>query len=111
MRVHEFPGCCSAHIIGDLGGTGTSYGRSDVRTVKELFNELYAKSVWIKRNGIISATTNSDQKEANRFLRKMGFRSSKPSASGTHGKSIRIWWIDAAILQQNIKKEMSNVNN
>lgn len=111
MRVHEFPGCCSAHIIGDLGGTGTSYGRAGVKTAKELLVELSVKSNWIKRDGIISATTNSDQKEANKFLRKMGFRSSKPSTSGNHGKSIRIWWIDAAVLQQNIKKEMKNVNN
>lgn len=108
MMVHDFPGCCSAQVIGDLGGTKTSYGRTDKIETDTLIKEI-VEYRWFKTDGIISATTNSDQREAAKALRKLGFKSSVSSKSGNHGKKIRIWYIDASVLRENIqqiRKEM-----
>lgn len=103
MKVHDFPGCCSAQVIGDLGGTHTSYGRTYEVKADALVKEI-VEYRWFKTDGIISATTNSDQREAAKALRKLGFKSSVSSKGGNHGKKIRIWYIDASVLRENISK-------
>ena len=100
MIVKEFPGCCSAQILCDFGGTNTSFARGWEVKRKELLKEFMEKGNWLKTQGFITATTNCDQKEGEKLLRYLGFKHTK-SASGNHHKPMKLWFIDAAILRKN----------
>jgi len=106
MKVREYPGCCSAQILCDFGGTSTSEGRKGIVRARDLLNEVLSQG-YIRSNGILTATTNEEQREAVKLLRFLGFTSRKTN-SGNHGKPMRLWFIDAEVFHTNLNAIRNN---
>jgi len=93
MKIQQFPGCCTAKVCHDFGGTKLSSG---------ITGEIPKKNItlWIKRkikdhNGCdcLVVITNKAQKTANSVLLELGFKHSKWMSKAQHSESkIRLWW-------------------
>jgi len=93
MRTEEFPNCCTALVLTDFGQTELSgYGNHPVNAVsleKEIretidnTEEIYA---------VLVATTNSQQKVANKVLKKIGFKGTEQMSKGQHKTKLTLWW-------------------
>lgn len=47
MLVKDFPGCCSAKILCDFGGTATSFARTGKVEKEKLLKELIRAVSWL----------------------------------------------------------------
>lgn len=101
MLLNEYPGCCSAKIICDFGGTETSFARRQKIKREELLWELINTSRWLG-GAFITATTNCDQKEAAAVLRYVGFKRRK-GIVGNHNRLVYEWYIETKVLKANLK--------
>ena len=78
MKLHTFPGCCTAKILVGFGETDTA--AYDIRPAEPYTDEtMFAEILELLRaagrggNATVVATTNSDQRTANAVLPKAGF--------------------------------------
>jgi len=101
MLVKDFPGCCSAKILCDFGGTATSFARTGKVEKEKLLKELIRAVSWLG-GAFIVATTNSDQKEAAAVLRYVGFKRRK-GVVGQHARLVYEWYIESLVLKDNLK--------
>lgn len=96
MERLDFPGCCTIEVIVGLGGTRTAEYTGDGRqTDEEMEVHLAHHLSRAKRggNGIAVVTTNDQQTQANRVLRKTGWRSSRFAAKAQHPETkVKLWW-------------------
>lgn len=101
MQVKEFPGCCSAKVLCDFGGTATSFARREAFGREQLLKELIKVMSWVS-GAFVVATTNEDQKEAAAVLRYVGFKR-RQGVVGNHSRSVYEWYIETKVLKDNIR--------
>ena len=101
MLLKDYPGCCSAKILCDFGGTETSFARQDKVERTTLLLELIKTIHWAG-GAFIVATTNSDQKEAAAVLRYVGFKRRK-GVVGNHNRLVYEWYIETKVLKDNLR--------
>lgn len=96
MDVYDFEGCCTAGIVVGFGQTNTAeYGRHAEYTVTEIIAELTREEVLHKDlgYGILTCTTNNEQKNANKALKIAGWKHSRWCSKGSHPETkIRLWF-------------------
>jgi hypothetical protein len=93
MKLANFPGCCTAHVIHDLGGSQLSNGRRSPHTKAALRRWLETRiNSYSGRRGLV-VMTNDDQTAANSVLSELGFRHSGWMSKQQHPESrLRLWW-------------------
>ena len=97
MHLIPFPGCCTAGIITGFGGTGTAEDRFrpvaqyDENTMFEQVKTLVEQA---HRNNwaMVFATTNSEQKLANKVLPRIGFQKIEETAKLAHKEFTLFGW-------------------
>jgi hypothetical protein len=89
MKVANFPGCCTARVLCNFGGTEVTAGRKASHTLEEV-----EKWITSKLSGNCSVViTNSDQGVVNQALRNLGFKHSTWMKKRYHSRTkIRLWW-------------------
>jgi hypothetical protein len=95
MKMHSrpFPGCCTASVLFNLGGTDLSQGRKSNFTKAKLAAWLKDEIAGAAGHEVLVVMTNNEQLVANRLLRNLGFKSSKWMKKKTHSNSqVRLWW-------------------
>ena len=92
MYIREFPGCCTAVIIASLGPANASYTPNAETLTKEELDKVVMDSR-ISGNAVITAMTNSEQKEVNKILKGYGFLSSGWLSKEHHPETkVKLWW-------------------
>ena len=98
MHLIPFPGCCTAGIITGFGGTGTAEHR--FRPVAQydentMFEETKTLVEQAHRNNwaMVFATTNSEQKLANKVLPRIGFQKIEETAKLAHKEFTLFGWV------------------
>ena len=107
MKTLDFPHCCTAKIVADFGESVFAEGGAKDYTLKEVESFLKAaiKDIYNSKRAAIVATTNSDQKIANKALRNLGFSHSNWMSKEQHSKTkIRIWWISIPKAKKKLKE-------
>lgn len=93
MKKVNFPGCCTAYVLYDLGGTKLSEGRKSNlprKQIKDWIKAMIQECVGCRCPVIM---TNSDQTVANGVLLELGFKHSAWMSKRQHSESkIRLWW-------------------
>jgi len=92
-EIDDFPNCCTANIIYDLGGTTLS-GLDSTATREGKLRTWLADVIKNTRGQkLLVIVTNDSQKVANKVLRELGFRASRWMKKRQHPTSlIRLWW-------------------
>ena len=93
MKCVEFPGCCTAFILHDFGGSNLCAGTK--AAVAKTKIEAWLKQVMTNTSGnrCLVIMTNNQQKVANGVLLELGFKHSKWMSKTQHSESkIRLWW-------------------
>jgi hypothetical protein len=93
MKLASFPGCCTAHVLHNLGGSQLSAGRKSPHTKKDLRDwiQLQVDSYAGRRCFVVM--TNDDQTAANSVLKELGFKHSRWMSKQQHPESrLRLWW-------------------
>jgi len=93
MKAVEFPGCCTAIICHDFGGTPLAAGRKSAvakAKIKEWLKE--ERHLTLGRRCLV-VMTNNQQTAANSVLLELGFKHSAWMSKSQHSESkIRLWW-------------------
>ena len=93
MKLSEFPGCCTAFVAHDLGGTHLSAGKKGKISKTKIKAWLEAQRKELNGEACIVIITNNDQKAANSALKELGFKHSTWMSKKQHPESkIRLWW-------------------
>lgn len=106
MYLLDFPGCCTASVLTGFGGTRTGqYGRLDKYTDETLYQAIEQELAiaHMKNHALVFATTNSQQKQAERVLRKIGFRKVGTSAKKQHEEFTLSGWVYKLNLEKEVK--------
>lgn len=92
-KIDEFPNCCTANILYDLGGTDLSGLDRQATEEKELRAWLKDVIAEYREQRLLIIITNDAQDIANDILRELNFRSSRWMKKRAHPNSqIRLWW-------------------
>lgn len=93
MISTAFPGCCTARILSNLGGTGLSGGRKKAWTQDETRIWLQARIKDWRRHSCLVVMTNDQQKAVNKVLKELGFKHSDWMSKSQHPESkLKLWW-------------------
>ena len=98
MHLIPFPGCCTAGIITGFGGTGTAEYRyrpvaqCDENTMFEQVKTL-VEQAHLNNWAMVFATTNSEQKLANKVLPRIGFQKIEETAKLAHKEFTLFGWV------------------
>lgn len=93
MKTKNFPGCCTAVIYHDFGGSNLCAGTTEDVAREKITTWLNNKIAVSKGWKCIVIITNSEQKIANKVLLDLGFKHSKWMSKNQHPESkIRLWW-------------------
>lgn len=100
MISKSFPHCCTAKIIMDFGESAVAEGGNFEVDPEELEHKIVRKiefyaneDVFGETVALVTAITNTEQKTANKVLRKIGFKHSKWMDKKAHPETkIRLWW-------------------
>lgn len=93
MKSQGFPGCCTATILYDFGGTKLSMGDRFGKTKTQIRGYLRKKINELKNYHCLVIITNNQQDAANEVLEELGFQHSKWMSKVPHPESkIRLWW-------------------
>ena len=93
MKSKGFPGCCTARVLYDLGGTSTAAHRKDHWPEEKLWTWLLEKVGRYKGTSCLVVITNSAQKQANAMLKELDFEHSDWMKKEQHAETkIRLWW-------------------
>jgi hypothetical protein len=96
IETRDFPYCCTAKILVNFGESCISEGDNfqvDADIVKaELKNQIYLEK--ISGKALVVATTNTQQKTANRVLKELGFSHSEWLQKEQHKNTkVRLWYL------------------
>jgi hypothetical protein len=93
MNRRAFPGCCTANILYDLGGTDLSQGQADDFDEPALRKFLTRELAFAEDNDCLVVMTNNEQTRANDLLEELGFKCSDWMEKKVHSHSmLRLWW-------------------
>lgn len=93
MNSASFPGCCTATILHNFGGTDITVGTRTRKSKEAIRKYLQQKLDWAKGYHCLVVITNSEQKAANAVLKELGFEHSDWMSKYHHPESkIRLWW-------------------
>jgi hypothetical protein len=93
MRQTDFPGCCTAQILYDLGGTTLSAGRKSNYRKSDIEDWLDDELKMAEGTVCTVIITNDTQLQVNNLLVKRGFKHSAWMKKKQHSDSkIRLWW-------------------
>ena len=97
MRIRDFPHCCTAKIIVDFGESDVAEGGAWPVTQEEIESYILGKierySQPFYGYATLVATTNNEQKTANKVLLKLGFKHSTWMSKKAHKNTkVRLWW-------------------
>jgi len=93
MKLSEFPGCCTAFVANDFGGTNLSSGKKGYITKVKIRAWLKATMEGPNGHACIVVMTNDVQHAANSVLLELGFKHSAWMSKTQHpGSKIRLWW-------------------
>ena len=94
MKSRPFPGCCTASILYDFGGTILSQGEKGNIGAERIRNYLKKKAKDATGYDCLVVITNDKQKIANEILEDLGFEHSEWMSKIPHPESkIRLWWL------------------
>ena len=92
MKLVQFPGCCTAFIGHNFGGTPLAAGKKSV-TAKTEIRQWLKLRINTHGSGCLVVMTNSQQTAANSVLLELGFKHSAWMSKQQHPESkIRLWW-------------------
>lgn len=95
MKNLDFPHCCTAKIIVDFGESAVAAGGNRPVTVDEITKYLQKTITSYKGYGyaMLVATTNTQQKSANKALANAGFEHTTWMKKTAHPETrVRLWW-------------------
>ncbi len=93
MNIVDFPFCCTAHILTDFGESAVAEGGNKQIKEKDLIKYIKDQALKYDEHAVLTAITNSQQKTANKALRKLGFNRSKWMNKKQHSNTkIRLWY-------------------
>lgn len=96
MQLSDFTSCCTGHILSGMGYTNTgdweSQRHNRERTDIQVALAVREKQLMVTRHAFITCAINSEQKQANRVLLKMGWKPSKwMSKAQHHNTKVRLF--------------------
>ncbi len=94
MRTLDFPYCCTAKIVADLGESDIAAGGNQEVTKKEVNDYLRKTEVSYRAYGfaVLVVTTNNEQAVANKILKERGYFHSKWMSKSNHPETkVRLW--------------------
>lgn len=94
-KIKDFPYCCTAAILYNFGesyaAAGGGYEPDAKAFEKTILEEIKTHKVY--GYAMITAITNSQQKCANKVLRRLGFKSSRWMSKTAHQDTkIKLWY-------------------
>lgn len=93
MRCKEFPHCCTAHVIVDFGESIIAEGGNHPITKDVIKAYIKMKARIYDHHAFLTATTNNEQKTANKALAELGFKHSKWMIKEQHPQTkVRLWF-------------------
>ncbi len=93
MKLSSFPGCCTARVLRDFGGTPLSSGCKGKIENKEIRGWLEDRIRRSKGTNCLVVMTNSHQKNVNKILKELGFKHSDWMSKDQHPEAkIKLWW-------------------
>ena len=93
MRNKQFPGCCTARVVYDFGGTMTAEFNTSKIAKSKIKAYLRLKIKQARGRECLIATTNDDQHQANQALEELGFNCSDWMSKETHAETkLKLWW-------------------
>lgn len=105
MYIQDFPNCCTAKLIYDLGSNITP----NLYTKEEIISYIRPKLLSSKQNGMatIVVTTMSKQTNANAALKELGFKHSRWMSKKNHKDTrLRVWWLQLDELEEPPKPQI-----
>ena len=99
MKLLSMPLCCSSKVLCDFGGTSITEGADSRWKCKDLLKFFKGMTIRTKYLAHVVAFTNPDQKEAEKFLKEVGFKK-KNVEEGNHGEKVAMWRISGQDLFQ-----------
>ena len=94
MDSRDFPGCCTAEVLFDFGGTVLSSGQKRARGKQVMRAYIKKRIKYSAGKRCLIAITNDSQTAANSVLREMGFSHSPWMKKLQHPESkIRLWYL------------------
>jgi hypothetical protein len=96
IDVENFPCCCTARVLVDFGESEVSEGGAFRVSKNDMKEEIQREINYYKKQGIafLSATTNNEQKTANKVLKELGFKCTKWMSKNIHPETkVRLWWL------------------
>lgn len=108
MRLEEFPGCCTARVLFDFGGSADAMHRGGViheSTLEKEYDSVMEEYDVLadlddeedyddaEGNAVMVATTTTEQEVANKFLEGKGFLRVGPYFKPKHPDTgLYLWW-------------------
>ena len=93
MKSTSFPGCCTARVLRDFGGTSLALDRKAGRTKVSIKRWLESQIKNWAGHSCLIVTTNSEQTTANKVLKELGFKHSAWMSKLQHPEAkLRLWW-------------------
>lgn len=93
MKSVNFPGCCTAKVLHNLGGTPLAAGRKSNWPEEKLKAWLMVKIRNYRGRSCLVVTTNDQQTTVNKVLKELGFEHSAWMSKTQHSESkLRLWW-------------------
>jgi Fe-S cluster assembly ATPase SufC len=97
MKIDSIASCCTAKILSyfqEAEGVGLEfqYPGQDIGTTKEaLLNKMLEQK--LAGQAMFIAFTNDAQKDANKLLKEVGFKSTKWATKTQHANTrLKLWW-------------------
>jgi len=105
MNIVDFPHCCTAHIMVDFGESYTAEGGAHSIKSSEIIKKLKFFCGMYNYHALFVATTNNQQKTANKTLLKLGFSHSRWLSKKQHPNTkVRLWYISINKLNKKLKE-------
>ena len=77
MEIEDFPCCCTAKVLKNFGETHVTEGQFVKEEEKALEERIVKYTNRYSSLAVLTTITNSEQKTANKVLKKLGFKSTK----------------------------------
>ena len=97
MKIDSIPSCCTAKIVSyfqkatAVGPEGMYPGRDIGTSKQDLLNEMLVQK--LAGQAMVIAFTNDKQKETNKMLKELGWKSTRWATKTQHPETrLKLWW-------------------
>lgn len=111
MEIRDFPYCCTAQLMVGFGESEVAEGGDFKMSLEDMKSRISMQmNYWVEEDcAMVVATTNSEQKTANKALKELGFDCSEWMYKSQHPETkVRLWWLNVAKKNGNLDRFKEN---